>query len=253
MIAGVRIEFVNAGVANAALRHIEHSLHIYFIGFVNGSTQISECIFHLATLIKTSAANNFVRNTKTYERLFKNTTLRISTVKNGHFAPLARIGFVCLVNLLRNPARFIVLIIGVITHDGVACSGVAPEVLWLALNIVGYNRIGCIQNILCAAIVLRQHHSGDIRKCFLKLHDVAKICAAKSVNRLVGIAHNANIVVLCTKHKNNFVLGNVGVLVFVYQNVLKALLVHTKHIGMLLEELHGTHEQIVEVHCACAF
>ena len=155
----------------------------------------------------------------------------------------------CIVNLLRNPARFIVLIIGVITHNGVACSGVAPEVLRLALNVVGNYCIGCIQNVLCAAVVLCQHHSGDIGKGFLKLHDVAKICTAETIDRLVGVAHNTNVVMLCTEHKNNFILRDVGVLVLIYQNMLKALLVHTKNIGVLLEELHRTHEQIVKVHC----
>ena len=35
MIAGVCIKFVNAGIANATLRHVEYSLHIYFISFIN--------------------------------------------------------------------------------------------------------------------------------------------------------------------------------------------------------------------------
>ena len=144
VIAGICIEFVDAGVANATLRNIENTFHIDFIGLINSSAQICKSIFHFTTLVETSSSNNFVGNTKTHERLFKNTTLRIRTIENGHFAPLARIGFVCLMNLLRNPARFIVLIIGVITHDGVTCSGVTPQVLWFPLNIVGNNRIGCI-------------------------------------------------------------------------------------------------------------
>lgn len=38
MIARIRVEFVDTGVANATLGNIEHTLYIDFVGFVNGST-----------------------------------------------------------------------------------------------------------------------------------------------------------------------------------------------------------------------
>jgi small subunit ribosomal protein S2 len=57
-----------------------------------------------------------------HQRLFKNSALRIRTIEHGHFAPLSGIGFMCVTNLLCNPTCFIVLIVGVITHDGVTSS-----------------------------------------------------------------------------------------------------------------------------------
>jgi len=37
-------------------------------------------------------------------------------------------------------------------------------------------------------------------------------------------------------------------LVFVNEHVLKTVLIHRKHIGVLAKKLHNAHQQIVEVH-----
>ena len=50
--------------------------------------------------------------------------------------------------------------------------------------------------------------------------------------------------------QHDLVLGPVGVLVLVDEDVLEALLVVLEHVGMLVEQPHGDREQVVEVHGA---
>ena len=48
--------------------------------------------------------------------------------------------------------------------------------------------------------------------------------------------------------EGDLVLGGVGVLVLVDEDVLEALLVVRQHVGMVAEQLDGLHQQVVEVH-----
>ena len=67
---------------------------------------------------------------------------------------------------------------------------------------------------------------------------------------LVGVADHADVAVAVGEEEHHFVLGLVGVLVLVDEDVLEALAVVLEHVGVLAEELHGVGEEIVEVHRA---
>ena len=55
-----------------------------------------------------------------------------------------------------------------------------------------------------------------------------------------------------TQQKNNAVLGLVGVLIFVDENVLEAFLVRAQNFGVLFKQTHHVHQEVVEVHSASA-
>ena len=150
------------------------------------------------------------------------------------------------------PFGFIEFIIGEIANNLFALALIGPQVFGFAPSIIRDDCIGGVQNGLRASIILCEHHSGYFGKRIFKFQDVAEVCAAKAIHTLVGVAHNTHIVMQCTKHDHNGVLRHVGVLVLVNKNVLKALLIHTQHIGMLTEQAHHVGEQIVKVHCPSA-
>ena len=54
----------------------------------------------------------------------------------------------------------------------------------------------------------------------------------------------------CGEHEDDLVLGHVGVLVLVDEDVLEAVLERREHIGVLAEQAHHVHQQVVEVHSA---
>ena len=70
---------------------------------------------------------------------------------------------------------------------------------------------------------------------------------APAVDRLVGIAHHAEIAMHFGQPLDQHVLRPVRVLVFVHQHVLELVGVVLPHALGCLEQLHGLQEQVVEV------
>ena len=84
-------------------------------------------------------------------------------------------------------------------------------------------------------------------ECFLKIEDVADIGLAPTVDRLIGVTDDEEILVfLCERFDEN-VLHPVGVLVLVDQDVLESFLIALQHAGLCIEELQRQNQQIVEL------
>ena len=64
-----------------------------------------------------------------------------------------------------------------------------------------------------------------VREGVLELHDVAQVGAAEAVDRLVAVADDRDVAVATGEQQDELVLGDVGVLVLVDENVLEALAV----------------------------
>ena len=70
-------------------------------------------------------------------------------------------------------------------------------------------------------------------------------------NALVFVAHDKNVAGACRRagqQRHQFILGGVGVLEFVHQNVLPLALILLPHLQILPQEQGSAHEQIVKVH-----
>ena len=67
---------------------------------------------------------------------------------------------------------------------------------------------------------------------------------------LVVVADDGDLLVVGGQRQGDLVLGLVGVLVLVDQDVAEALLVVRQHLGVLAEQAHRVHQQVVEVHRA---
>ena len=147
-----------------------------------------------------------------------------------------------------HPLGLVVLVVGVVAHDAVALAEFAPQLLRPPPGVVGDDGVGRVEDDLGAAVVLVEHDGGDIVERLLELVDVAHIGAAPAVDRLVVVAHGSDGAGLLGQDDGQLVLGDVGVLVLVDEDVLEALLIAAQHIGVVAEQLHGLHEQIVEVH-----
>ena len=231
-----RIEFANAGVADAPLRHVEHTLDADFVCRIDDGAQIRHCVFDLAPIVEARATHHLVGNALTHQRFFDHAALRVGAVKDGDLFPHHGLVVVNIGGSARHPHRLIAFVVGVITGDGLTPAKLAPQGLELARRVVGDDRVRGIENDLCAAIVLVEHDGGHIFEGFFELQDVAQIGATKAVHRLVLIAHNSDVLI--------------GVLILVDEDVQKALLVLIQHFGMLTKEQHHIGEQIVEIHCA---
>ena len=80
--------------------------------------------------------------------------------------------------------------------DGLALPELAPELLGLALAIVDDDGVGGFEDPVRGAVVLLQGDRPDLPEVLLELEDVADVGAAEGVDRLVGIADDADVALL---------------------------------------------------------
>ena len=97
------------------------------------------------------------------------------------------------------------------------------------------------------AVVLFQPHHMRAREVFLKPQDIADLGAAPTIDRLIIIAHAADVAVRLRQEAQPQVLGDVGILVFVHQNIAKPALVLIQHVRVGLENRHAVQQQITEI------
>ncbi len=129
----------------------------------------------------------------------------------------------------------------------VALAQLGEEVLRLALGVLLDDRVGGSQDRVRGAVVLLERddvRSGEVR---LELGDVADVCPAEPVHRLILISDRADVSVLGAEELQQAVLRVVRVLVLVDEDVAEGLLPVGQRLGEALEDLHGEHEHVVEV------
>ena len=98
------------------------------------------------------------------------------------------------------------------------------------------------------AVVLLQADDGRLRVVALEVEDVADVGGAPGVDRLVGVADDADVGVRWRRQQpREHVLGDVRVLELVDQDVLVALLVRLAHVCVVAQQLDRLHQDVVEV------
>ena len=133
-------------------------------------------------------------------------------------------------------------------NDLLSTAVLCPDV-FLYLVFILFNDAVCrLNNVICRAVILFQFEQLGIGVVFLEIQDVANVRPAKRINGLCIIPHNTNVLIFCSKRFNDEVLTVVGILILVYQNVLKPTLVLRKYFRELVHQFIGLQQQIIEVH-----
>ena len=107
--------------------------------------------------------------------------------------------------------------------------------------------IGNAQDRLGAAEVLAERDDAGLREVALEIEDVADVGAAPAVDRLVGIADDAQVRIIHRQAAGDGVLGLVRVLIFVDEDIAKAGVELGAQLRVVLKGERGPEEQIVEV------
>src|SRR3990170_2509716 len=150
-------------------------------------------------------------------------------------------------HLLGDERRLVLLVVRLVDDDGAAGAVLRPEVLLLALLVEGDDAVGGIQDRLGGAVVLIQDDHRGVREIVLEVEDVADVGGAPGIDRLVGVADDADVAVTARPLLRQDVLRDVRVLELIDVDVLVALGVLLQHLLALLEQLHRLVEDIVEV------
>ena len=115
--------------------------------------------------------------------------------------------------LVGHPLGLVGLVLALEPHDLIPATGVGPELLGLAVRIVGDHRVGGIEDRLGGAVVLLQHHHGGVGEGVLELQDVADVGRPEGIDRVV----------------HQHVVGHIGVRRVDLQVEHRAAVVHELH------------------------
>ena len=97
------------------------------------------------------------------------------------------------------------------------------------------------------AVVLLQPDHLRAGEVLLEPQDVADLGAAPAIDRLVVIAHAADVAMRLRQQPQPQVLGDVGILVFVDQDIAEPALVLVQHVAVRLEDRDDMQKKVAEV------
>ena len=107
--------------------------------------------------------------------------------------------------------------------------------------------IGDAQDRFRRAVVRLQTHDLGARVVLLEGEDLGDVRSAPSVDRLVVIAHDAQVAVPIRQLAQDLVLGFVGVLVLVHVHVTEPLPKFLAYFLVVLQQAQGLEQQVVEI------
>ena len=84
-------------------------------------------------------------------------------------------------------------------------------------------------------------------KIALEIQNVADVRAAPAIDRLVFVAHHADVAVRLGEQAHQLVLAAVGVLVFVDHDVAQPAVPGLARGLVVLQQAHGFEQQVVEI------
>ena len=124
---------------------------------------------------------------------------------------------------------------------------VGPERLAQPSLVVGDERRRGAQDVGRGAVVALQADHPGAGEIALEAQDVADLGAAPRIDRLVVVADAAQVPVRLRQEAQPQVLGHVGVLVLVDQDVAEPALVSREDLGVVLKQREGVQKQVAEI------
>ena len=245
-------------VTQAAFGDVEDAAQVdVVVGVVDGA-QVGDGVLDLAAVVEAGAADDLVGLAGAHEGLFEGAGLGVGAVEDGDVAGAHAVLVGQAVDLLADPAGLVVLGVGDVTGDGGAVSGGGPQVLLAPAAVAGDDGVRGREDVLGGAVVLLQQDGAGRGVVLLELLDVADGGAAEGVDGLVGVADDGELARwqgracpggagAADELAHEDVLGVVGVLVLVDQDVAEAAPVHLGHGRAGLEQGDGAHDDVVEV------
>ncbi len=135
--------------------------------------------------------------------------------------------------------------------DGQHARGaLGPEGFLKARVVEGDGEVRQGQDFWCGAVILFEHEALGLRIALGEAQNIGEVSASEAVDRLAIVANHHEVAVVLDAEVDDLALDEVGVLVFVDQDMLKARGVALGDLGVLVKESLPVNEEIIEVHQA---
>ena len=245
---GPGAEAGDRGRPDPPLGHVDHPAGRHLVGGVGQQADVGQQVLDLPAVVEAGAPDHLVGNALAHQLLLQHPALGVGAVEDGHVAVAQALGAAEPEDLRGHPGRLVALVLGAVAEDRRPGLAVGEEALGPAALVVGDDRVGGVEDVLGRTEVLLQQDGGGVGEGLLELQDVADVGAPPAVDRLVRVADHADVAVLAPEQHDELVLGPVGVLVLVDQDVAEPLLVGRPHVVAALQQVDRHHQQVVEVH-----
>jgi len=210
--------------------------------------EIREEILHLAPLVEADRADEPIRDATEAESFFQRPGLRVRAVEDRH-ALIGDIVFRGAAGELGGQPLGLVPLVGGAQQDHrLPALFLREERLAESRRILGDDAVRGIQDDLGGAVVLLEPHELGAGEIVLKREHVPHVGTAPTVDRLIVVAHDAEIPVSLGQLLHKQILSGVRVLELVHEHVLEPVLPIREPLRMFAEQRQGMQQQVIEVH-----
>ena len=233
--------------ADAARRAVDDPSQAQIIGRRGNEAQIRQHVLDLGPVEEAGAADDAVGDAAALEGVFKLVGLGVHAVEHRMIPPVCPppVGGQ---DLRGDILGLVPLVVGEVMGQQLSPVLVCPELFALALEVVGDDGVGRVQDMGGAAVILLESDDAAAPVLAFKAQDVFDRGAAEFVDGLVVVTHHADVSPAVRQKGGQAVLQTVGVLVLVDEDVAEAALPVLEHVGIFLQELDGVVNEIVKVH-----
>ena len=240
------LQRLHDALADPARRHVDHPPEADVVVRVDDELQVGERVLDFLALVEPHAADDLVGEPLAHQRVLDRSRLRVGPIEHRdrgvHVVGQAGAGGA------RDEVGLLELVAAAEVDDARAAFALGPEVLVLAVAVLADDGRGRVEDDLRRSVVAFELDDGRLGKVLLEVEDVPQVGAAPLVDRLIGIADDAQVAVHLGEPADQQVLRPVRVLVLVHHDEAElAARTSSRTRCGLLEQLDRLEQEIVEV------
>ena len=248
---------------DTALGFVQNTAHVHVVIGVAQGAQVRQGVLDFLTLVEAGATDHAVGQAGTHEHVLEGSGLRVGAVEDCDVTGLHAVLIGKAVNFTGDEACLGVLGFGDVTDNFRARAGGGPQLLGATVGVAFDDRVRRRKDVLRGTVVLLEQDRVGVRVVLLEVRNIADIRAAEGVDGLVGVTHDGQLGrghgvrvgaavsrrlrVGADQFTHELVLGVVGVLVLVHEDVAELAAVVVRDFGELLQQEDGTANQVVKV------
>ena len=247
-LGGIVGEFFQGIRPDLAARGVDDAQEGAVVIGIDQQAQIRHHVLDLAAVEKALPAAEKIGDGLLAQGLLEGSGLVVAAIENG---VITEFGLVdeAMVKDFRDYAARLVLLIAAGQHaNRIARTQLAPEPFFVYMGVVGDQSVRRGQDPPHGPVVLLQLDHLQVGEIFRQPGQILRFRAAPGIDALVIVADHGQTIAFTDQQPDQQVLGLVGVLVFVHQQVSDLRTPTLQHIGVLAEQIHREQDKVVEVH-----
>ncbi len=244
--AGDLVELFQGRIADAAAWRVDDALEGKPVFRLMDEAQVCQRIADFLALVEARAADDAIGNAQRDEAFLELAGLEAGTHQDRHVLELGALALQAF-HFLADLARFLRPVPRAEDADLFALGHIGPQRLAQAAFIVRDETRGGGEDVRGGAVILLQADHLGAGKILLELQYVLDLGPAPAIDGLIIVAHTADVLVGLGERAQPEILCDVGVLVFVDQDIAELFLVALQPVRRALEDGEIMQEQIAEI------